>query len=57
MPIDQCQQIIMLYRLRDRARRSIEAHRKAGNRNVAELYTRIDDWLAVQMSFAMAGRR
>lgn len=57
MPTDQCQQIIMLYRLRDRARRSIAAHQKAGNRNVAELYTRIDDWLAVQMSYAMAGRR
>ena len=57
MPIDQCQQIIMLYRLRDRARKAIAAHRKAGNRAVADLYTQIDDWLAVQMSHAMAGIR
>ncbi len=58
MPIEQCREIILLYRLRDRARNLIEANRKAGNRAVAEIYTRIDDWLEVQLTFAMsAGRK
>lgn len=54
MPIEQCRNIILLHRLRERARRLIEANRKAGNRGVADIYSHIDDWLAVQMSQAMA---
>ncbi len=57
MPIETCHQIILLHRLRDRARKLIEANRQAGNRTVADMYARIDDWLEVQMSFAMSGDR
>jgi len=57
MPIETCHQIILLHRLRDRARKLIEANSKAGNRTVAEMYARIDNWLEVQMSFAMSGGR
>jgi hypothetical protein len=56
MPIEQCRNIIMLYRLRGRARASIDAHRKAGNRAAAEIYMQIDKWLEGQMAFAL-GRR
>lgn len=58
MPIEQCRNIILLYRLRDRARNMIAAHQKAGNKTVAQIYRQIDDWLAVQMSHAVSdGRR
>jgi hypothetical protein len=58
MPIEQCRNIILLYRLRDRARKMIEANRMAGNKPVARIYADIDDWLALQMSYAVsAGRR
>ena len=57
MPIEQCRNIILLYRLRDRARKMIEANRMAGNKPVAQIYTDIDDWLAVQMSYAVSGGR
>lgn len=57
MPIDQCRNIILLYRLRDRARRLIEANRMAGNLAVAQIFADIDAWLEVQMSYAVAGRR
>ena len=55
MPIDQCQQIILLYRLRGHARKLVAANRKAGNRAVADIYVQIDRWLEIQMSHAMAG--
>jgi len=57
MSIDQCRQIIMLYRLRQRAHALIAANRKAGNGAVADIYTRIDLWLETQLSFAMSGGR
>ncbi len=57
MPIDQCQQIILLYRLRGHARKLVVANRKAGNRAVADIYVQIDRWLEIQMSHAMAGNR
>ncbi len=58
MPIEQCRNIILLYRLRDRARNMIAAHHKAGNKAAAQIYRQIDDWLAVQMSHAVSrGRR
>lgn len=56
MPIEQCRNIILLYRLRQRARRTAEANRKAGNIAVAQIYTHIDAWLERQMSQAMGGR-
>ncbi len=57
MPIDKCREIIMLSRLRDRARAMVAAHRKSGNRAVAEIYVKIEDWLETQLSFAMSGGR
>ena len=57
MPIEQCHEIILISRLRDRARALIAANRKAGNRAVADMYARIEDWLEVQLSFAMSGGR
>ena len=58
MPIEQCRNIIMLYRLRARARGMIDANRKAGNTAVAQIYTHIDNWLETQMAHAVsAGRR
>ena len=57
MQIEQCRNIIMLYRLRDRARRLVEANRKAGNPGVAKIYAQIDDWLAVHMSNAVSRAR
>ncbi|MDV6330127.1 hypothetical protein [Asticcacaulis sp. 201] len=57
MQIEQCRNIIMLYRLRDRARRLVEANRKAGNPGAAKIYTQIDDWLAVHMSHAISRAR
>ncbi|WP_443750621.1 hypothetical protein [Asticcacaulis solisilvae] len=57
MPIDQCRNIIMLYRLRERARSLIEASRKTGNPAVAQIYTQIDNWLETQMAYAMSAAR
>jgi hypothetical protein len=55
MPIEQCRNIILLYRIRGRARNMIEANRKAGNTAVAQIYADIDGWLEVQMSHAVSG--
>ena len=57
MPIEQCRNIILLYRLRARARGMIEANQKAGNATVAQIYTHIDDWLERQMAYAVSGGR
>lgn len=57
MPIEQCRNIIMLYRLRARARGMIEASQKAGNATVAQIYTQIDGWLETQMAYAVSGSR
>jgi len=57
MPIDKCREIIMLSRLRDRARALVAANRKAGNRAVAEIYVRIENWLETQLAFALSGGR
>ena len=54
MPIDQCRNLILLYRLRHRARKMTEANRKAGNMVVAQIYRDIDTWLEVQMSHALS---
>ncbi len=55
MPIEKCREIIMLSRLRDRARALVAANRKAGNRAVAEIYVQIENWLERQLAFATAG--
>jgi hypothetical protein len=55
MPIEQCREIIMLYRLRQRAHALISANREAGNRTVAEIYERIDAWLERQLAFVSSG--
>ncbi len=55
MPIDKCRDIIMLCRLRDRARTLIAANQKAGNRAVAEIYARIENWIEGQLALAMSG--
>ncbi len=55
MPIEQCRNIILLYRLRARARGMIAAGRKAGNPAVVRIYTHIDDWLENQMAYAISG--
>ena len=52
MSIDQYRQIILLYRLRARARRCMGAHGKAGNAAVADIYRHIDVWLEGQMRHA-----
>ena len=57
MPIEQCHEIILISRLRDRARTLIAANRKAGNRAVADMYAQIENWLELQLSFAMSGQR
>ena len=57
MPIEQCRNIILLSRLRDRARAQVAANRTAGNRVVAEIYVRIETWLEGQLAFAMTGGR
>lgn len=58
MQIEQCRKIILLTRLRERARRLIETNRKAGNAGVAQIYAGIDAWLEVQMGYVMSeGRR
>jgi hypothetical protein len=57
MPIEQCRNIILLYRLRERARGMIAAHKTAGNPAVAQIYTRIDGWLETQMKYAMSAVR
>ena len=57
MPIDKCRQIIMLSRLRDRARRLVAANRQAGNRAVADIYVQIENWLENQLDFATSGSR
>ena len=57
MPIEQCRNIILLSRLRDRARAMVAANRKAGNRGVAEIYMQIENWLEGQLAFAMTGGR
>ena len=52
MSIDQYRQIMLLYRLRARARRCIAAQGKAGNAAVADIYRHIDVWLEAQMRHA-----
>ncbi len=52
MSIDQYRQIMLLYRLRARARRCMSAHGKAGNAAVADIYRHIDVWLEGQMRHA-----
>ncbi len=52
MSIDQYRQILLLYRLRARARRCMGAHGKAGNTAVAGIYRHIDVWLEAQMRHA-----
>ena len=55
MQIEQCRKIILLTRLRERARRLIETNRKAGNAGVAQIYASIDAWLEVQMGYVIKG--
>ena len=57
MPIDKCREIIMLSRLRDRARDLVAANRRAGNRAVADIYARIEAWLETQLAFATGAAR
>ncbi len=49
MSTDQYRQILLLYRLRARARRCMAAQGKAGNAAVADIYRHIDAWLEAQM--------
>lgn len=56
MQIEQCRKIILLTRLRERARRLIETNRKAGNAGVAQIYASIDAWLEVQMGYVIERR-
>jgi hypothetical protein len=55
MNIELCRKIILLTRLRERARRLIATNRKAGNVGVAQIYTGIDAWLEVQMGYVIKG--
>ncbi len=52
MSTDQYRQILLLYRLRARAKRCMAAHGKAGNAAVADIYRHIDVWLENQMRHA-----
>ncbi len=57
MPIEQCRNIILLSRLRDRARAQVAANRRAGNRAVADIYVKIETWLEGQLAFAVSAGR
>ena len=57
MPIEKCQEIILVSRLRDRARALVAANRKAGNRAVAEIYAGIENWLETQLAYALSSGR
>ena len=57
MLIEQCRNIILLSRLRDRARVQVVANRTAGNRAVADIYVQIENWLEGQLAFALSGGR
>jgi hypothetical protein len=52
MPIEQSLKLIMLYRLRQRARKLITANQNVGNRAVAYIYGDIDNWLEGLMTRA-----
>lgn len=56
MTLDQCHKIILLYRLRGRARDMMQAHRTAGNRAAADIYAQIDAWLEGLMAYVTARR-
>ena len=56
MTLEQCHKIILLYRLRGRARDMMQAQRQAGNRAAADIYARIDSWLETLMTNATARR-
>ncbi|MFP1129507.1 hypothetical protein [Asticcacaulis sp. W401b] len=57
MNLRQSQSVILLYRLRLRARRLRDVNQKAGNASVAQIYAKIDHWLEGQMAHAMAAKR
>ncbi|UDF03052.1 hypothetical protein [Asticcacaulis sp. AND118] len=54
MQLQQCQNVILLHRLRMRARRLMDVNLRAGNRTVAEIYAKIDKWLETQMARAIS---
>ena len=56
MTLEHCHKIILLYRLRGRARDMMQAQQKAGNRAAADIYARIDAWLETLMANATARR-
>lgn len=56
MTLEHCHKIILLYRLRGRARDMMQAQRTAGNRAAAEVYGKIDAWLETLMTRATARR-
>lgn len=56
MTLEHCHKIILLYRLRGRARDMMQAHHNAGNRNAADIYAKIDAWLETLMTNATATR-
>ena len=49
MTLEHCHKIILLYRLRGRARDMMQAQQTAGNRAAAEVYGKIDAWLETLM--------
>lgn len=57
MNLRQSQSVILLHRLRVRARRLRDVNQKAGNASIADIYARIDRWLEGQMAHAMAAKR
>ena len=57
MQLQQCQHVILLHRLRIRARRLMDANQRAGNRSVAGIYLKIDKWLEMQMTHALSARQ
>lgn len=56
MQLQQCQHVILLHRLRIRARRLMDANQRAGNRSVADIYLKIDKWLEMQMTHALSAK-
>ncbi|BEV10422.1 hypothetical protein ATDW_09180 [Asticcacaulis sp. DW145] len=57
MPVPNYQAVILLHRLRIRARRLRDVNQTAGNASIADIYALIDVWLEGQMAHAIAAKR
>lgn len=57
MPVPNYQAVILLHRLRIRARWLRDVNQTAGNASIADIYARIDVWLEGQMAHAIAAKR